>query len=177
MYYLRGGEPEILYTREILARFQGDREKYGQYVREGMKDGQKMEMYQQRLVGGEAFSRRIKRRIKEKQWKEPRENTAIREDGEGMKRNEAERILGIVAQYFHLDPDSIKKGYHAHGKIGRARMVLIRLLREELPWTGRAVSQYLGLRKNIQDYLRTIEGREDVRQAYDKIKKVIFHRV
>ena len=87
-----------------------------------------------------------------------------------MKKNEGEGILRKVAQYFRLDPDSIRKGYHAHGKIGRARMVLIRLLRDEFHWTGRAISQYLGLRKNIQDYLRTIEGREDVRQAYDEIK-------
>lgn len=171
MYYMKGGEPEILYPKEILERFQGDREKYRQYIREGMKEGQRKELYLQGFIGGEAFSDRIRRRIKEKQRKGSRGNAEARREGEGMMKKEVERILGRVAQYFHLDPDMIKKGYRAHGEIGRARMVLIRLLREDVPWTGREISQYLGLRKNIQDYLKTIEARQDVRQACEEIKK------
>jgi len=55
-------------------------------------------------------------------------------------------IWEMVARYFHLSPDLIRNGRHGLGDIGKARTILVTLLRETLIWTGARIISFVGLR-------------------------------
>jgi len=174
--YIKGDEPKYLHTKEILYWFGGDRKKYECYIREGMKEGQKMEIFQQRFIGGKSFSHRIYKRIKENAQKGSRAERAIRKADQEMRKTEdktAEAVLKRVAEYYHSDPSVIRRGYYAHGDVGKARALAIRLLREQVSWTGKEIGEYMGIKmKSIYDSVNKIGKREDLRKDYERINKV-----
>ena len=180
-YYIKGGEPDCLHTKEILSWFKGDRKRYECYIREGMKEGQKLEIYQQRFIGGESFSQRINKRIKENARKGSRADRAIRKADRSFQETQektAEAVIRRVAEYYDLNPEVIRKSYYAHGDTGKARTMAIRLLREWVSWTGKEIGQYMGIkRKSIYDYLNMIDRNVDLRKDYDQIIKVLKGRV
>jgi len=54
--------------------------------------------------------------------------------------------LKLVASHFQIDKDLIQGARQGKGDLGKARTVLIYLLREFLPWTGGRIIGYTGLR-------------------------------
>jgi len=179
-YYQKGGDPSFLHTKEILGWFGGDRKKYERYVREGLKAEIKLEIYQQRYIGGEDFSRRIRKRLGQRDLAGSRGQKGIRQSEERNREQEqkdAERILLKAGEYFHVLPGLIKKGQRLRGDIGKARTVCMALLREMLPWTGKEISAYLGLKRSLYSYLRRIGERRDLRQSYEALINVLRYRV
>jgi hypothetical protein len=63
--------------------------------------------------------------------------------------------------------------YYAHGNVGKARTLAIRLLREQVSWTGKEIGEYMGIKmKSIYDSVNKIKKREDLRKDYEWINKV-----
>ena len=60
---------------------------------------------------------------------------------------------------------------------GKARTVLICLLRERLTWTGREISEFLGIKRSIYCYFAKIREYDEIRKDYNRLKDVIFVRV
>jgi hypothetical protein len=52
----------------------------------------------------------------------------------------------MVARYFHLSTELIRNSRHGLGHIGKARTILVTLLRETLTWTGARIISFVGLR-------------------------------
>ena len=62
------------------------------------------------------------------------------------QKRKAEEILNKVADYFHLSPEAIKNSRYGKGTIGKARSLVLMLLRAHLPWSGARVMRFMGLR-------------------------------
>jgi putative transposase len=179
-FYLNGGEPSFLNTREILSWFGGKRKKYGEYVRKGLEGDQKLKIYQQRFIGGEKFCQRIRKRMGQIGESGTRAQKALQK-GSCVRREyeeqEARRICDAVAKYYGLTVEIILKGRYSQGDIGKARTILIFLLREHLTWTGREISEFLGIKRSIYCYLAKIREDDEIQKDYHRIKDVIFVRV
>jgi len=151
IWYIRGNEPGFLYTKETLAWFDGDRQKYLEYIRKGMDEDTAPQIIKQICIGGKAFTQRVKRRINYKKMSEARARKAshsasLQKEEESIKT--ANEISLQVAAYYEISEEILKKSRYSHGKIGEARTVLIMLLREFLPWTMKRITDYLG-RKSL----------------------------
>ena len=148
-YYRNGGEPPFLDTREILSWFKGDRKEYVRFVKEGLNEEIKPLIIRQAYIGGKAFIQRTGMRansqIKQgsKTWMAEKKEERSREKEEKQK---AKELLDAVARYFHLSPDLIRNSRHGLGDIGKARTILMTLLRETLTWTGGKIISFVGLR-------------------------------
>ena len=175
-YYLNGSEPVFLHTSETLSWFNGDRKKYGQYIREGLKQELRLEIHQQRFIGGEKFAHRIRKRLRQRDQAGSRAHKALeiskRRNWE-EEQKEAKKILSKVAKYYQVHPDIIKNGYWARGNIGKARTILIGLFRERLAWTGKQIGGYLGIKKGLYGYLKKLGENKELRRDYESLKKVI----
>jgi len=148
-YYLNGGEPPFLYTKEILSWFKGERKAYARFVMEGLNEDIKPQIIRQAYIGGKSFIQRMGMRanaqIKKKLKLGIADNKTdnIREMEEKQKARE---LLEEVAHYFHLSPELIRNSRHGLGHIGKARTILVTLLRETLTWTGGRIISFVGLR-------------------------------
>jgi len=148
-YYIHGGEPDYLYTSEILAWFKGNRKQYARFIRKGLTEDTKPEIVGQMFVGSKTFIKRTRKRKAQIEKKGTRAWTAQRKRETLYQKEEdrrAEEILKKVSDYFHLFPDMIKNSRYSKGKIGKARRLVIMLLRSRLPWTGERIMRFLGLR-------------------------------
>jgi REP-associated tyrosine transposase len=174
-YYVRGNEPDYLHTGEILSWFKGDRKEYERYVLEDKNEEIMINIHQQRFIGGEIFCTRMRKRFKHKS--DAGTSIIAKEKSRAFcqekEEKKAEIILEKVAEYYDLQPEMIKAGYRAKGDTAKARIVVIGLLRINLPWTGKQISSWLGMKKNIYGYLKKLKEKEDLRKAYDSILKVI----
>ena len=135
-YYINGNEPEFLYSSEVLSWFKGDRAKYADYIRDGLENGAKLEIYQQRYVGGEEFVKRMNLRLLQMSKSGTRAQKADAVNRERIDQNEkylADQILKEVADHFKIMPEAIIKGYRSKEKTGLARTIVIGFLREILP--------------------------------------------
>ena len=147
-YYSRGGEPPFLCTDEILSWFEGDREQYLHFIREGLDKIVKPVVLQQRYVGGEQFTKRMNLRLKKTSMTKSRATQANERRQLFMEESEdrkASAILRAVADYFSIDQDIWKQKKYARGDSGRARCIAAALLRHFLPWTCRRIEEYMGL--------------------------------
>jgi len=172
-YYLKGMEPEFLYTKEILSWFHGNRMKYGTFVREGLKEKTKLDIYQQRFIGGQTFARRIYKRLQHEEEPGTRGQKARRKLEEQIRESEelkAEEIIKKVTEEFSLFPDIIRKGRQAKGEVGKARAIVIALLRFHLPWSGSKIAEYLGLHREIYHYIRKVADDKELHKIYEKLK-------
>jgi len=79
-------------------------------------------------------------------------------------------IWEVVACYFHLSPDLIRNGRHGLGDIGKARPILVTLLRETLTWTGERIISFVGLRSWLAFSYHTQKSAET---EYQKVISVI----
>ena len=65
---------------------------------------------------------------------------------DAVESGKAEKRLNKVATYFGFDKELILKARKGKGDIGKARTLLICLLREYLPWDGSRFIRFAGLR-------------------------------
>ena len=148
-YYIHGGEPEFLYTAEILAWFKGNRKQYAKFVRKGLSENIKPEIIGQMFVGAKNFIQKTQNRKAQleksgtRAWAAQKKREQAQQD---KQKRKAEEILNKVADYFHLSPEAIKNSRYGKGTIGKARSLVLMLLRAHLPWSGARVMRFMGLR-------------------------------
>ncbi len=172
-YYVSGNEPKWLDTRETLAWFEGDRKKYARFIREGLGREIALEAYQQRYIGGEKFAARIRKRLDLRE--QPASRAAAAQDvrAEQLRQRqerEAKRLLKAVAEYYDVNPNTLRRLLYLRGPEGKARKVLAALLRDRLTWSCREIGEYLGLKRNVERYLGIFDGDEELRMDYENIK-------
>lgn len=155
-YFINGGEPPFLETAETLAWFKGNRKKYAEFVREGLKKDVKPEVLQQSFIGGKPFADRIAKRLMQMEKEGSRaEKSRRRQEGRASaaEAQKAKAILSAAAGYFGLTARKIKKARHGRRTLGTARTVAAVMLRENLPWTAEQIAACLGLRsKSVFSY-------------------------
>lgn len=179
-YYIKGNEPAFLHTAELLSWFKGNRAKYADYIRDGLEEGAKPEIYQQRYIGGEEFVKRMNLRLFQmstKGTKAQKAGVINRERINQMEKDLADRLLNQVANHFRIMPETIKTGYKAQGDIGMARTLLIGLLREKLPWSSRKIGEYMGIKRGIYDYLYKISQNKELQKIFRELLNVHHGRV
>jgi len=143
-YYLKGGEPSYLYTKETLDWFGGEREKYGEFVRKGLTEETALPIHFRRFVGDPSFGERMGKLLVWGSTKGSRAEKAKRLR-KYKERQKADDICDIVAGHFHLSSQAIKSGRSAHGITGVARTLSMILLREKLPWTYREIADFMNI--------------------------------
>jgi len=181
-YYIHGGEPEFLYTKEILSWFQGDRKQYARFIREGLSEETKPPILQQRYVGGQAFARRMNLRMKEMAIPGSRSDRGIRKRQMLFKEEEKEKadmIEKIVAGYFGLPLDMIKNAVYSRGNAGYARTILIFLFRSYLPWTIKDIAKHFGLhgQRGVNYHLEKIGRNKRLDLICRKLKKELDNKI
>ena len=162
-YYLKGGEPPFLYTREILSWFDEDRTKYARFVREGLDEKNKPQILRQRYIAGKAFIRRISQRLKMRDKKGSRAHKATikyqLQRAESDQRK-LDRIVEIVSEHFKTPPKLIKERSGSKGNIGIARSVLTTLIWEYMPWNYQDICDFLNFKgeSSVSYHLRRTQG-------------------
>jgi len=150
-YYLHGGEPAFLHTAEILSWFNGDRKKFAGFVRSGLNQETKPEVIQQRYIGGEAFIKRLKRRIRFRTGGRRRSSPGSSPGKSTSARSEEKktaRLITRVAKHFQVPEKRIRRGLAGHGNLGHARTTVVALLFKHVPWSYSRIAKYMGF-KNI----------------------------
>jgi len=180
-YYIHGSEPPYLNTQEVLVWFEGDRKRYAEFMKKGLDEETKPRILQQRYIGGEAFVSRMNERLgllgqsdsRASRGRAKREQANI-----DRERDQAEKILKAVAEYFKCEHQKIINGYYSRGDVGKARTVIIGLLRDCLPWTNNQVAEYLGLKQKggIYYHLDQIKKSRDLTRAFEAIGKELIHK-
>jgi len=171
-YYINGGEPDFLYTSEILSWFQNNRSKYREYINEGLKEDIMADVLQQKYLGGKDFSRRMNQRLKFLDRDKSRANRAQQRHKDILEENNmalAERMLHLVSRYFDCPTESIMKTRYDHGRVGDGRLVYISLLRNHLPWSCRQIREHLGIRGSIHDHLNRLQKKPELMSIRDEI--------
>ena len=176
IYYCQGGEPDWLYTKEILVWFKGNRQSYARFVMDGLDEETKPQIFLQRYVGGKEFVRRMQRRREQMARRGAAVEREARQSGKRLKdaqRKKADEITDGVARHFHFSPEMIGNAFHGRGDLGKARRVLIFLLRENLPWKIKEIAQYLGLKESrgIQYHLEKMREDKELMDICHRIIK------
>lgn len=169
-FYIQGGEPPYLHTAETLAWFNGNRNKYAEFIRKGLNEETKPDIIGQRYVGDAAFACRTEQRLKHEEKKGIRAARARRrreEDQRAAEMQQAEEWTRLVAEYFDRSLEKILRGSHLQKKEGMARSVLIYILREKLPWSHEEISKYMNMNQKsvICYHLRRVEKNAAHRKA------------
>lgn len=175
-YYLKGGEPDFLETKEILSWFDGDRKAYGKFVREGLNEDTKPGIIQQRFIGGSKFAERINKRLKLMKKSGSRSDQAriiIKKANEERQAAKAGKILEKVAEYFDVEKTNITDKTRAHGRSKKAKSALIILLREKVAWDYNEIAEFAGLKNknSIPYHLKKIETDEEIERAVADIER------
>lgn len=174
-YFLGGGEPPFLHTREILTWFKGDRRAYADFVRDGLNEKSSLRILEQRYIGGKAFARRMRKRIGQQGLVGSRALAAekkARKLGEESEQKRAEAILQAVANYYDEPPGLIRKRCAAHGAIGRARSVLVCLLCEYSSWSQHKIAEFICLseRSIVRHHLKRRNEDKRIAEAVREIQ-------
>ncbi|MBN1902268.1 transposase [Candidatus Sumerlaeota bacterium] len=173
-FYLYGGEPNYLYTKEILSFFGGDRHLYGQFIREGMNEDIKPQIIQRQFIGGDQFVQRMNSRLKRLSqngtFSHATAKSEIR-DRMAAESARAEEILNHVADYFGYSAQEIRQGRGMRNHLFRARAVCAALLRKKLPWTGRNINEFLFVKTGFYRFLNKIKNDKAAQTALDSIHK------
>ena len=155
-YYLNGGGPEWLRKDETFDWFENDPGKYKNFVMEGLDEIGDEELhkniYRQKYIGGEHFSKRIHARLK--QHEAQKHKTTDKEDEQFMN------CLKIVTRHYNLPSSAIMEKCYAKGDVREARLALIYLLRSKTPLSYRKIAEFMNF--------KTIQG---AYQAWRRAKK------
>jgi len=177
-YYIQGGEPAFLLTREILAYFKGNRKAYARFIREGLNKETKPPILKQSYISENPFAQKIRKRVGYLRETESRAHRAMVKNDEALREKEeksAEKILDHVARYFGIPVALIKKRLRARGDLGKARALAVILLRDSLPWTCREITEYLGLKgkRDINTFIKKAAQEEALKHIGKIIKDTI----
>lgn len=172
-FYLQGGEPSYLYSREILGWFGDDRSKYGDFIKDGLNEKTSLPIHARRFVGDKSFADRMKNRLY-------MPKTSVQEARENMLKEENQKqhagyLIQVVADYFGLSSEEIKSRSHAHGNISKARTLVIYLLKEHLPWPLRQIADYMNFTNisSITRQIQKINQEQYIRQNLQNIKELL----
>jgi len=177
-YYLHGGEPSFLYTKEILGWFHSQRREYERFIREGLNEKTKPAIVSQKFIGGEAFVRRWGQRLIKMEKSQDRMKSS-RERANRMKREEEEQkanmFVRCVAKAYGYDPEVLILGRSRRGNLGQARTILCNLLRDYLPWTCQSISEFLKINEKsmVYHHQNKLRGNKELAKVYRKIADVI----
>ncbi|MBN1901421.1 transposase [Candidatus Sumerlaeota bacterium] len=163
-FYVKGGEPDYLYTSETLRWFQGERKKYAKFVREGLEGEIKLEIIQQRYIGSESFARRIRKRkdlYEKKSGRAKNTKGGTENDGRSDLNVKAEQIITLIAEHFNISRNLLMNRIHSRSEAGRARKALAYLLHEHLPWTIGEITTFMGLKQQVGVHAQIKKVRED----------------
>jgi chromosomal replication initiation ATPase DnaA len=169
-YFIRGGEPPYLFSDEILGWFQGNRNTYHEFIKDGLTEDTKPIVMKQRYVAGESFIKRFEKRLlylnKKGSRAQKARNIREREISEESERM-ADLLTQNTAEYFGVLPEMLKGGRALRGSIGKARTVLIGLFREKLTWSHNQIADYLGLneKSGISYHLRRLNKDKQLLEA------------
>ena len=163
-YYLEGGEPPYLHTAETLLWFGGEREKYAEFIREGLTQETKPAILQRRYVGDKEFVRRTEKRLayleqagSRAALAEARRANSLLEEGE----RQATQWLKRVSGYFGVEPEVVRRGRRLRERHGKARTVLVYLLSEKTAWTSARIAGYLNLKEISGIYYHLKKSKQD----------------
>jgi len=181
-YYIKGGEPPFLYTSEILSWFKGSREKYVEFVREGLSEKSKPEIAKQRFIGTDDFVLRMVKRLDQKNQpgakaqKAGGKVKALLEDKDQEKAND---LVKIVSQFFHLSPQTVRNAKYSKKEAAKARAILVALLHEFLPWTCSQIADYVRLKGNssVCYHLNKIKTDRSAQSFLEKTRKKISSKL
>jgi REP-associated tyrosine transposase len=174
-YYINGGEPDLLYSQEILSFFKGNRKKYAKFVRDGLDEEIKLDIVSQRYIGDEAFVIRMNKRLG--YLKEPgsRASAASRKRKQlnmEAAQKKAGMILSKVSDFFKIKEKDILTKNRYSGNHGKARTVIIFLLSKYLPWSCSELASYTGLnnKSTIHYHLSKARNSNDIHEIIQKIE-------
>ena len=175
-YYLGGNVPPFLKTGEILSWFDNDRQRYRKFIHEGLNEDTKPGIVQQRFVGGKEFVHRMNKRLKLMNQHGSRSDQARVRTGniiEESQKRIAEKILEETCRYFDLNKAIMTRRW-SRGKSGKARSVLIILLRRNLLWSCARIAKFAGLTSadSIPYHLRK-KDQEDIALAISEIANIL----
>jgi hypothetical protein len=181
-YYIKGGEPPFLYTSEILSWFKGSREKYVEFVREGISEKSKPEIAKQRFIGTDDFVLRMVKRLDQKNQpgakaqKAGGKVKALLEDKDQEKAND---LVKIVSQFFHLSPQTVRNAKYSKKEAAKARAILVALLHEFLPWTCSQIADYVRLKGNssVCYHLNKIKTDRSAQSFLEKTRKKVSSKL
>jgi len=139
--------PGFVYTKEILSLFGNRRQKYIQFIREGLDEEIKTLVRFQSYVGSEAFVKRMNIRLKREN--QPRamtkEERRVWQEEEHWKQGYqiAERLIKDICSNLRCSREKFIKMRRKTGAYRKAMIQLIMNLRKDSEWTFRHIGQYL----------------------------------
>jgi len=171
-HYLNGTEPNWLCTSEILGWFDGDRSRYGQFVREGLTEEIILPILERIFIGGKPFSQRMKKRWQSLSIRSGQSSTHYGRHNQ-TEINQAKAIMNQVARVFGCLPESIRVMVRGRGKVGDARALAALLLRMTLPWTFKEIGACLNIQSisGVQRCIRHAQEIPELLKAYKTISK------
>lgn len=177
-YYIKGGEPGYLYTKEILGYFKGNRTAYAKFVHEGLDKENKPPILKQAYMGDDAFSQRIRKQLGYINKAGSRSHRAKAKQEQMLQDQEekvAQKIIDYLALYFEIPSALIKKSKRVRGNLGKARTIAVVLLRKYLPWTCLQITGYLGLKgkSDINPYLQKAMKGGDLKHIEENLKDIL----
>ncbi|MBN1900912.1 transposase [Candidatus Sumerlaeota bacterium] len=170
-YYLKGGEPPWLYTKEILSWFDNDRSRYAEYIREGLQEDTSLVIYQRKFIGGASFAKRMQQRIAEYEKRKGKENLPKQSCKDNLEKK-ADQVLNDVGGFYGVQGNKIRRSVRIRGKVGDARSVAIFLIRETISWSYRKIADYfhLGSINSVKHHLKRIEEDSQMKKTAEKFK-------
>lgn len=176
-YYKLGGAPNFLCVDETLSWFEGNKKAYADFVRAGFdEEGMKRLVWAQRFAGGDLFVGRMKQRMTLMEQEGSRAKAALdknRQTIEEKHRQIAAEMTRNAAQYFNIPVSAILQGRTKQGRTGRARSVLVALLRETLPWTAGKIAGYMSLKSDnaVYYHLKKAETDKTIKTALNSLRQ------
>ena len=139
--------PGFVYTKEILSWFGNRRQKYIQFIHEGLDEEIKTLVRFQSYVGSEAFVKRMNIRLKREN--QPRamtkEERRVWQEEERWKEGYqiAERMIKDICSNLRCSREKFIKMRRKTGVYRKSMIQLIMNLRKESEWTFRHIGKYL----------------------------------
>jgi len=177
-YYINGGEPNYLYSSEILSWFDGNRRKYAEFVQEGFTEEITPEILRQRYIGGTSFADRMDKRLKQAVTHGTRSQRSKVVNVKRMDERDhekADQLLQLTAGYFEISGETLRNARWSGGRNAQARTILINLLRDHVPWNHRRIAQYMGIKGKsvITHHLKKAGGDAGLTNILLELKKSI----
>ncbi len=170
-YYLQGGEPDWLYTKDILTWFDGDRIAHARFVEEGMDQEISSLIMNRRFVGGEAFAARYSKRAARHEGIQTGDVTGSASASFAY----AEKLLQTVCSEFHIQAHLLRMHVRRKGPnraVVEAKSIVISILRSQTTWTCRQIADFLGI-KSISMVYRHLDFAENDAEIRNICMKIL----
>ena len=178
-YYIMGGEPRMLRTKEVLDWFQGNRKKYARFVLKGLDEETKPVVMSQRYVGSRAFVQRMNKKLLQLVDPGTRAKRAKEKADQQIKEGQeqiAQEIMDLVSRHFFCSPGRIREVRYGGGGLRKARTIAICLLRESLPWSYREIADYMNSKDQsvVLYHQKCLRDSKDLQGHFESIQKQLL---